>query len=83
MSLTEAKDSSQRGDEEQVDPEELHVREVGEYLVEDDDGDELSDGVGGHVLEYPEGRDEGTAALSDQSRHAGNVRSLRGEGRGH
>ena len=41
--------------------------------VENKDGDELDERVGGHVFEDAEGSDEGGASFADHRRNAGNV----------
>ena len=66
MSSGVTKDSSQSGDQEQVNPEELHVWQVREELIEDDDRYELCERVGCHVFEYSKGGDQSTSALPDR-----------------
>jgi len=52
-------------------------------VVEDHDGDELAERVGGHVLEDAERGDEGAAALADQLGHARDAAVARRERRRH
>lgn len=81
--LCPPEEEGEQSDQEEVDVQELDVREVAVDRVEDHDGDELRQGVGGHVLEHAEGGDEGRSALLDEGRDARNVCLFRREGRGH
>ena len=62
LRLRHSEEEGEHGDEEEVNVQELEVRQVGVDGVEDEDGSELGQGVGGHVLEDAEGSHQGATA---------------------